>query len=546
MGLHLKNAVLIDGTGKPARRADVLVDDDRISAVGVVEEQDHHVQIDLSGLVLAPGFIDVHTHYDAQVAWDADITPSSSYGVTTVIMGNCGFGVAPTRPVDRQLIVETLATVEDMPTEALESGIQWDFETFPDYLDVIAARPKRLNVAAYIGHTPLRWYVMGADATERSANDREVQAMADLVTEAMNAGAIGFATSVSPSHWGAKGRPVPSRSAAPEEIFRLAEAMGATGRGIVMVAGPGPNFSFEEFSELSRRAGRPVTWAALLAADSRHGGPLDVLEIQSGLGGDVWPQIACRPIVMQLTMRDPLAFAKLSTFEPILSLPRAQRQSLYANADWRDSARPQVTAHWAGRWKNVSIQETQAHVNLIGVDFATLADEAGVDPFDLLLDLSLEEDLDTRFRVVLTNDNEQQLADLLRDKRTLLGLSDAGAHLGQLCDACFAPYLLGYWSRDKGVLALEDAVWRLTGHPAEVFGLDGRGVVRENAYADLVAFDPEEVGVHSLERVADLPGGAERLLARSGGIEHVWVNGCQILEHGQLVPTTYPGSLVHP
>ena len=547
MDLVLRGARLVDGTGTPARAADVGIDDGRIAAVaapGALPAGTGRADvIELDGLVLAPGFVDIHTHFDAQVLWDPDLTPSSWHGVTTVVMGNCGFGIAPTRPEHRATIARTLENVEGMSFEALEAGIPWTFETFPEYLDTLDATAKRLNVGAMIGHTPLRLYVLGEDATERAATDDEVARMRDIVRDAISAGAIGFATSKSPTHSGAWGKPVPSRLAEKDEVFGIAAALKDAGRGIVQVT-PGVGLFLDELAELAKHVGRPVSWTALLSGLFGRGKAVALVDRTAALGGEVWPQVACRPLVMQLNLADPFPFAMLPTFKEVLALPREQRADLYADAGWRERARPEVASSWGSRWEKASVQETARFGALVGRPLTEVAAERGTEPFDVVVDLSLEEDLQTRFRIVLANDDEEEVGELLQDGRTLLGLSDAGAHASQLCDACFSTHLLGHWVREMGVLSLEQAVWRLTGHPSQVFRLRGRGLVREGFAADLVAFDPDTVGVEPMERVFDLPGGADRLIVQSRGIEHVWVNGTAIRTDGKDVDDARPGVLM--
>jgi N-acyl-D-amino-acid deacylase len=334
----LRGAIVIDGTGGPRRAVDVGVDNGRIVAVGEIGDVGDGAEVvDLDGLVLAPGFVDIHTHYDAQVLWDPDMTPSSWHGVTTTVLGNCGFGIAPTRPEHRRTIGRTLENVEGMSVSALEAGIPWTFETFPEYMDALERTPKRLNVAALIGHTPLRLYVLGDDGGRRAASDAEVATMRDLVAEALEVGAVGFATSASSTHLGENGRPVPSRFADPSEVFEIATALRDADRGIIQVT-PGPGLSSPELADLSRHSGRPVSWTALLTQSRRSG--IEALDETSALGGEVWPQIACRPIVMQVSLADPFPFATAPAFEEILALPHDQRAQLYADPAWRDRARP--------------------------------------------------------------------------------------------------------------------------------------------------------------------------------------------------------------
>ena len=544
MDLLLRQATLIDGTGAPARPADVAVTGDRISAVGRPGEltPDPGTEVvDLGGLVLAPGFIDVHTHYDAQILWDGDLTPSSWHGVTSVIMGNCGFGVAPTRPEHRDLIVRLLENVEGMSMEALNAGIDWCFETFPEYLAALDRRPKRLNVGAFIGHSPLRLFVLGPE--ERPATADELQAMRRILREALDAGAIGFSTSRQPAHQGAYGRPVPSRFAEVDEVYELAAVLGEAGRGVMQVS-IGPGLFVDQFSELAVRYGIPVTWTALVARADRPGAALRTVERGGALPGEVYPQIACRPIVMQITMADPVPLAEIDEWKEVLARPRQERAALYRDDSWRDRAREATLAAWSHRWAKIDVEETGIHRDAVGIPLDRLARERGTTPFDLMLDLALADTSTTRFRVVLDNDGDAEIGDLLADRRTLLGLSDAGAHASQLCDACYSTHLLGHWVRERKAITLEDAVWRLTGQPRQAFRIPDRGLVQPGFHADLVAFDPDTVGTTPVERVYDQPGGADRLLVRSTGIEHMWVNGVATRRGGEEIAGVAPGRLV--
>jgi N-acyl-D-amino-acid deacylase len=543
MDLLLRRATLVDGTGAPARPADVAVAGDRIAAVrppGELSPRAGAEVVDLDGLVLAPGFVDVHTHYDAQVLWDGDLTPSSWHGVTSVVMGNCGFGVAPTRPEHRDTIVRTLENVEGMAVEALEAGIDWCFESFPSYLDALDRRRKRLNVGAFLGHTPLRLFVVGAE--ERPATADEVATMRGVLREAMEAGALGFSTSKQPAHQGAYGRPVPSRFAEVDEVSALAGVLGELGKGVLQVS-IGPGLFVDQFSELAVRNRIPVTWTALVARADKPGAALRTVERGAALPGEVYPQIACRPIVMQVGMTDPVPLAEIDEWKEVLARPRSERAGLYRDAAWRDRARPATLGAWAHRWPKTSVEETGVHHEAVGVPLDRVAAERGTTPFDLLLDLALADGMATRFRIVLDNDGDAEIGDLLADKRTLLGLSDAGAHATQLCDACYSTHLLGHWVRERSALSLEDAVWRLTGHPAHAFRIPERGLVQEGFHADLVAFDPDTVGCTPIERVHDQPGGADRLVVRSTGVEHTWVNGVATRRAGEDVPAA-PGRLL--
>jgi len=544
----LRGATVVNGDRRPPRRADVRVHAGTVVEVGVGDgplPADGATVVDLFGLVLAPGFVDPHTHYDAQVLWDADLTPSSWHGVTTVVTGNCGFTLAPTPEECRDEVVEMLSVVEGMSRTALQAGIDWGFTSFPDYLDVVDARPKRINVAAMVGHTALRYAAMGLDAPTRPATADEVDRMRRMVDDALDAGAVGLSTSRSESHVGARARPVPSRAAGPGELAAVADPLRRRGIGVVEATW-GPDLFVDELAALADRLDRPVTWAAVLTQRGQPEWTERIREATRRLPGQVVPQMAAKPLKVQVDLSVPGTMATVPAVTEALGAEVADRLGRFTDPAWRAEAGRQVAAtDWARRLPRAVLQESVAHADLVGgPSLGDLAARDGRTPFEVLLDLAVADNLRSRWTVALMNDADDEVASMLGDDRLLLGLSDAGAHAAQLCDADAPTYLLGHWWRERQAISLEDAVWRLTGQPADVFGLRRRGRIAPGMVADLVAFDPDTVGSRGLSRRSDFPGGADRLVAESSGIHRVWVAGTEICADGRLVPGAFPGALL--
>lgn len=547
----LKGGTIVDGSGRPGYRADLAMRGDRIVAIGDNLEGD--LTIDVTGLVVAPGFIDIHTHYDAQVFWDPAMTPSCFHGVTTVVAGNCGFSIAPTRASDRDLIAHTMEKVEDMDPETLKTGIPWEFETFPEYLDTVRRRGTVLNYAAYIGHTPLRLFVMGNEAVGREATDDEIAEMAELVREAMDAGAAGFASSFAVTHRGADGQPIPSRWAGRNEIEALFQAVGDSGRGVIGVNG-GDNLSLADCYEIQPRVGAPITFTALLTtAQGFHLKAVETHRAGLATGADVWPQVSCRPLAFSQTMVEPFTLNTNPVFAELMPKSLDERREAYADPEWRN----RVRTAWENRqgliprWDSYEVMESNASPGLVGQRISIIAEQRGTEPFDTLLDLALlEPDLQLRFKAMVANDDEEGVEKLLQVEGCTLGLSDAGAHVGQLCDAVAATDLLGKWVRDKKVMTLETAVHKLTKVQADLFSFTDRGELREGAYADVVVFDPATVAPGPVRRVRDFPANGERLTAdQPTGMAHTFVNGVPVVRDGRLVDEaidTRPGRLVSP
>jgi N-acyl-D-aspartate/D-glutamate deacylase len=537
--LKITGGTIVDGTGKPGYAGDVGIKDGKVVALGKAEGP-ATTTIDAAGKVVSPGFVDVHTHYDAQILWDRMLSISPWHGVTTTVIGNCGFGVAPTHAAHRKMIMQTLEKVEGMSLEALEAGLgtAWPFETFPQYLDTLEKRGSAINIAALFGHTPLRLYVMGEESTERAATPDEIAKMKTLVREAMDAGAIGFGTSVSVSHNGYAGKPVPSRQATIEEMDALVSVMGELKRGLMQIT-IGRDFSTRHMAEVSRKYGVPVTWTALLShlyGPGGHRKQLDLAAEQRRSGAMVIPQVSCRPLNFEFTFAEPFIFDVMKFMIELsqadAKAPGARRRA-YADPAWREKLRSEVTPLFRNWWDRVVIAWSPSHRELEEQPLASAAAKLGKDPVDLALDIALADDLQTRFRMAVMNFDEKEVAELITDPNTIIALSDAGAHASQLCDACYSTHLLAHWVRERGTFTIEQAVHNLTQRPAETFGITDRGVLAEGRPADVVVFDPKTVGPGPLKRVHDLPAGADRLVSEAHGIAAVIVNGRIIRRDGK-------------
>jgi len=541
----IRGGTVFDGTGAPGHTADVAIAEGVIREIGPNLRGDR--ELDAAGCAVAPGFIDIHTHYDAQVFWDPALRPSSYHGVTTVVAGNCGFAIAPTRPEHRDVIVGTLENVEDMDAATLNAGVIWDFETFPEYLESVRRRGTVLNFTAYCGHSALRLYVMGDAAYERAATADEIDRMGQLVREAIDAGAAGFSTSFSYAHRGVDGKPVPSRFAERDEVEGLFLAAGQAGKGVVLIT-PGEQCSYADVYEWQPRVGRPFTYPLFAAPGGKHLEPVRLHEQGLSRGAQVWPQVTPRPLTMQFTMADAYSLNTGKVFGELMQGDREARIAAYRDPAWRARAAEDLeSSPMRPRWKTFEVSESQRFPDLEGRRVSDLAQERGCSPLDVLCELSLAEDLTTRFRAYIANDDVEAVGHLLTHESVALGLSDAGAHVDQLCDAPLPTDLLGTWVRERQVMPIEQAVHKLTGEPADMFGFVRRGYLREGNWGDVCVFDPQTVGTGPLRRVRDFPADGERLTAEEpSGVRHVLVNGTPIrtdesqLDSLEALPGTRP------
>ncbi|PKO41049.1 MAG: hypothetical protein CVU30_14900 [Betaproteobacteria bacterium HGW-Betaproteobacteria-3] len=541
--LLIRNALVFDGSGSTPAIKDVAVIDGLIGAIGTNLSNSSSETVDADGLALMPGIIDSHTHFDAQVTWDPYVRPSPALGVTTAVIGNCGFTIAPCKPQDRDITMRNLTQVEGMSLDVLRQGIDWGFETFPEYLAFLRRKGSAVNLAAYIGHSSVRTWVMGAEASQRAATDAEIAQMAQIVREAMAAGAVGFASSTSPAHNGEGGLPMPSRLASDAEMMALIKAMGEAGRGVYMVT-KGGQMPVSFLEDMAAQSGRPVMIAALLHNSTNPGtvfNDLDAITAANTRGHRLTGQVSCCPLTMDFTLASPYPVEGLQSWKPALGLAGDALKTVLLDAGFRQRVRDEIAAPstfrlFNGEWDKVQVVEVArpVHARYEQRTVADIAAQEGRDPLDVMLDLALSEDLQTVFTAQLLNSDEEAVGRMLNHPHSLVSLSDAGAHLTFFNDAGFGLHLLGHWARDLGAMTMTDAVRRLTSQPARVLGLTDRGFIREGLAADLLLFDPAAVGRSPKRRVFDLPGGAARLTTDATGVQGVWVNGQRVADQRGL------------
>jgi N-acyl-D-aspartate/D-glutamate deacylase len=553
--LVIRDAEIFDGSGAKPARGDVGVTGGKIAAIGpkLGAAKD---MVKADGLALAPGIIDGHTHYDAQITWDPFVDPSPALGVTTAVLGNCGFTIAPCKPQDRDLTMRHLTHVEGMSLEALRAGVRWGFESFPQYLDMLQRQGVGPNIACFAGHSAIRTFVMGEEATERTATDEEIARMTALVREAMAAGAVGFASSTAEAHNGEGGTPMPSRLADDKELRALVRAMAEGGSGVYMLT-KGSKTSIPYLEEIAVEAGRPVVIAALFHSNTNPTAAftwLNQVNEARARGHQLVAQTSCCPLSMDFTFKSPYLFESMESWKPAMAAHGGEAlKAVYRDPAWRAAVRKELEARrgrlvFNGEWDKLFVVETAKRENskLEGATLAELARKANKDPLDCILDFALEEDLDTMFVAQLLHNDDQAVGKILADPGTHISLSDAGAHLTFFCDAGFGLHLLGHWSRNLGVLDLPQAVHRLTGQPAKLFGIRDRGLLREGYAADLMLFDPKTVARGPKRRTHDLPSGAARLTASAVGLHGVWVNGEHVADNKGFCadPASRPGEVL--
>ena len=539
--LIIKNGTIVDGTGAARYQADVAVANGKIAEIGKITDGAKKT-IDASDLVVAPGFVDPHTHYDAQICWDPLITSSSWHGVTSLVMGNCGVGLAPCKPEVRDIAAWDLVNVEAIPFDVLSKGIKWEWETFPQYMDAAAKRGSGINLGFLAPLTPFRHFVMGEESMDRSATPEETAKIKALIKEAVAAGAMGFTTSFIAQHIGYKGRPLACRQASMDEFKAYSNALKELGKGSIELALTNDISIVDEreyalLDTLLNESGRPVTWLALLNRDDKPNACMDTLRATEALHkkGAV-PQVSCRPLIIQIDLKVPFIFSNLPCWQPAFQRPVEEQKQFYRDANFRAAFRKEMETPkvFSGRWDRAVVHEVSnpAMKSLVGKSVAQIAKERGKDGLDTFLDLAIEDDLALQYTYELFNATEEKIPDLITDPRVMVGLSDGGAHVDMLCDAGYATYLLGTWVREKSVLTLEHAVKRLTSEPAAFFGITQRGKIQKGLAADFAIFDLKTVGSQKRgEMRNDLPGGGRRLVMPARGVEYSVVNGTVLYEH---------------
>ena len=553
--LIIKNANIIDGTGLPSFTGDIAVEDGIIVNRGNDLGEAKSI-IDAKGLTLAPGFIDSHTHYDAQLTWDPWANPSPKLGVTTIIIGNCGFTIAPCKAENRDLTMRNLTNVEGMSLDVLREGIVWDFETFPEYLDFIETRGVGPNVAAYVGHSSVRVYVMGEDALTRKATDTEIIKMQTIVKEGMISGGLGFATSTFEGHNGENGVPMPSRLADDKEMRNLIMAMSSFGRGLFMLT-RGSNTSIENIRKWMEGSNRPAVVAALLhnpLSDNSTFKVLSDISHATDQGIEMWGQVSCRPLSMEFTMESPYLFEGIHSWRPAMECSSLELyEKVLADNNFRGNLVNEIEDNaqvrlFNGDWDKIIVREVynQKYQNLEGRSIKDIALDSNVQPLDWLLDHALSDNgMNTLFIAMLLNSDEKAVGKLLKHPRANITLSDAGAHLTFFNDAGYGLYMLQKWVRENKIMSIEEAIYNLTGKQADIYRIDQRGRLVPGQYADMILFDPDKVGVSQSYRVSDLPGGGSRLNIDGHGVKGVWINGERVLKDMNLVNNyKLPGKVI--
>ena len=542
----IKGGTIVDGSGQPARTGDIGIRDGRIAAIGQITEAARET-IDAKGKVVAPGFVDVHTHYDAQAFWDGTLSPSPYHGVTTIVGGNCGFSIAPLTPEAGPYLMKMLSRVEGMPLESLEKGVPWNWRSFGEYLDQLENKLS-INAGFMVGHSAIRRAVMGERAIGHEATPAELAKMVTLLRDSLAEGGFGFSSTISSTHNDYDGNPVPSRHASKEEMMTLArQCRDFEGTTIEFLPGVGwGEVEANYMADLSLAANRPVNWNVLVpnAANIGHAEQqLKATDIARARGAEVLALTVPQPMTIRINLHAGFVFDAIYNWARLFRMPIDERIEYLKSPEGRkqlleDSQNPASPMAMLARWELFTVDQVQSpkQKKFRGRKIGDIAKELGKTPFDTFLDIALEDDLLTYFMPPTMGEDDATWAlraKLWKDDRTIIGASDAGAHLDMIDTFAFSTQVLGEGVRKRKLISVEDAVHQLTEVPAKLYGLKERGRLEVGWHADVVVFDLETVGLGETYTKFDLPGGAGRLYADAKGIDHVFANGVEIISHGK-------------
>jgi N-acyl-D-aspartate/D-glutamate deacylase len=546
--LLIKNGRIIDGSGRPAFHGDVGVARGKVVELGRLGGPARRM-IEADGRVIAPGFVDNHCHYDAQVLWDPLCTFSSHHGATTVIIGNCSLALAPVKPPARQKLAGMLSYVEAIPMDVLEAGVPWSWQTFPEYMRVIGQR-LGVNVGTLVGHSAVRLYAMGPECSERPATDAELEIMREVVREALEAGALGLSITRNMNHFDIAGTRIPAACAPESELFALADVLREAGTGVIQCGGgTNPELKDGLLSRLAQACGRQVMYNTLLEQARQPGRwKKHLAHVEETVRKGIRAIPLCNPgsVVNRFTMKNCQVFRSMPTWLPILQAPDDQKLAAYRDPATRGRLRSEVDAPitpdstFSKRWDLMIVEEPRLPKNraLRGRNIAEIATSLGTHPLDAFLDLAVEEALDTVFSLGEINMDTEAVATILGSPYAVVGLSDGGAHVQFHSNVSNPTRLLGYWVREKGIMTLEHAVRRLTFDSATAFGIYDRGLLQPGMAADLVVFDPDTVRPVAEDVVHDFPANGWRMRELADGIHYTVVNGEVLMEKG-----THTGNL---
>jgi len=554
--LIIRNAQIFDGTGLAPVLSDVAVSNGRIAHIGHTTEAAKE-SIDAQGLALMPGIVDLHTHYDAQVTWDRTMSPSPALGVTTAVIGNCGFGIAPCPAPLQETMLKNLSVVEGMDLNSLLTGVNWEFESFGQYMDQLRRIGPYINTAVFAGHSVIRTAVMGAEGSSKvDPSPEQLQTMQSMVSDAMDHGAIGFASSFSPNHSGYGGIPMPSTIASEAELRALTAILGEKKKGVFMMA-TGTRASPDIMESIVEETGRPAYISTVLTMYN-EGNPLlgatyyERCAQALARGHELYILTSCQPLSFDFSLTDPYVLLSHSAFDVVKSATADALPSIYRSAEFRKAFRenlkhPKAGILFLGNWRHIEVGQTMRPENqkLEGQSIQTLADLHGQDPVDVFFDLALSEDLGTHFVGKFFNNNDEGVAPSLKHPASVITLSDAGAHLSYMCDAGFGLYFLSHWVRDTGHFTLSEGIRKITSEPADRFRIPERGRLQVGWPADMLLFDPATVGISKPIPVQDLPGGGSRMVRTATGVHGVWVNGVKVHDgHNYVDHPQGPGQVL--